>query len=104
LFPGRVDALVEVDKEIPTVVGRGRGRCRDRVDAVEKLDTRSKRFRLDLRYALSSSGNDSGVVPLAYNTISTVFQEIQPTVNINIVITPEFFGVTRWIWTKQARF
>jgi hypothetical protein len=94
LFPGRVDALVEVDKEIPTVVGRGRGRCRDRVDAVEKLDTRSKRFRLDLRYALSSSGNDSGMVPLAYNTISTVFQEIQPTVNINIVITPEFWGHT----------
>jgi hypothetical protein len=47
-FPGRVDALAEADTEIPTVVGRGRGRCRDRVDAVEKLDTRSKRFRLDL--------------------------------------------------------
>ena len=45
-FPGRVDTLVEVDKEIPTIGGRGR--CRDRVDVVEKLDTRSKRFRLDL--------------------------------------------------------
>jgi hypothetical protein len=34
------------------------------------------------------------VVPLAYNTISPVFQEVQPTVNINIVITPEFSGHT----------
>ena len=47
-FPGRVDALAEVAKEILTVGGRGRGRCRDRVDVVENLDTRSKRFRLDL--------------------------------------------------------
>jgi hypothetical protein len=40
-FPGRVDALAEADTEIPTAVGRGRGRRRAHVDALsnDKADT-----------------------------------------------------------------
>ena len=34
MFPGRVDDIPDVAEEIPTVVGRGRGRRRAHIDAL----------------------------------------------------------------------